>query len=185
LSSRAALHHPVLTQIACGKILKWPEDKCGKKVKDNGKLPSKINSVDTYLCDPSHCHRVYGGLLYKKELTCKEMKKTDCECLIRNFGYAVKQNREKMEEECTIAMKAALEHHFDNHIFCNPSWCHFQEDSVRKSDDTVRAKLRNTNIAANKTMYDEVKQIHDACTTHENLLMLMHPYDSQKNEALN
>jgi len=49
----------------------------------------------------------------------------------------------------------------------------------------VRAKLRNTNIAANKTMYDEVKQIHDACTTHENLLMLMHPYDSQKNEALN
>ena len=56
---------------------------------------------------------------------------------------------------------------------------------MRKSDDTVRAKLRNTNIAANKTMYDEVKQIHDACTTHENLLMLMHPYDSQKNEALN
>ncbi len=45
--------------------------------------------------------------------------------------------------------------------------------------------MRNTNIAASKTMYDEVKQIHDACTTHENLLMLMHPYDSQKNEALN
>jgi len=81
--------------------------------------------------------------------------------------------------------KAALKHHFDNHIFFNPSWCHFQEDLVKKSDDTVRAKLRNTNIAANKTMYDEVKQIHDACTTHENLLMLMHPYDSQKNEALN
>jgi len=78
------------------------------------------------------------------------MKKTDCKCLIQNFGYVVKQNHEETEDEFTQAMKAALEHHFDNHIFCNPSWCHFREDSVKKSDDTVRAKLRNTSIAANK-----------------------------------
>jgi len=84
-------------------------------------------------------------------------EKTDCECLIHNFGYAVKQNHEKTEEEFVKAMKAALKHHFDNHEHCNPSWCHFRDDSVRKLDDLVRAKLRNTSIAANKTMYDEVK----------------------------
>jgi len=34
-------------------------------------------------------------------------------------------------------------------------------------------------------MYDEVKKIHDSFITHNNLLMLMHPFDLQKNEALN
>jgi len=191
-SSRAALKHPILTQILNNKLQLcpvdnngWPVDKNGRKLKDNGKLPSDINSVDTYLADPSHRRRVVGGQLYKLELTCKEMKKTDCECLIRNFGYAVKQNRDKTEEEFSNAMKAALEHHFDNHEYCNPSWCHFREDSVRKSDDTIRAKLRNKSNPENKKMYDEVKKIYDANTTHENLLMLMHPYDSQKNEAIN
>jgi len=87
--------------------------------------------------------------------------------------------------EFTVAMKAVLKHHFNNHYFCNPSLCHFCKDSVRKSDDSVRAKLKNMNIPANKVMYDEVKQIHNACTTQENLLMLMHPYNSQKNKALN
>jgi len=82
-------------------------------------------------------------------------------------------------------MKAALEHHFDNHIYCNPSWCHFREDSEKISDNTVRAKLRNLSDPVNKAIYDEVKKIHDKHTVHENLLMLMHPYDSQKNEALN
>jgi len=66
-----------------------------------------------------------------------EMKKTDCECLIHNFGYAVKQNHEKPEEEFPKVMTAAMEHHFDNHEYCNPSWCHFREDSIHKSDDTV------------------------------------------------
>jgi len=136
----------------------WPVDKNRRKVKDTGKLPLEINSIDTYLADPSHRRRVYGGQMYKLLPFCKEMKKTDCKCLIRNFGYAVKQNREKTEEEFSKAMKAALEHHFDNHEHCNPSWCHFRDDSVRKLDDLVRAKLRNTSIAANKTMYDEVKK---------------------------
>jgi len=87
------------------------------------------------------------------------MKKTDCECLIQNFGYAVKQNQEKTEEEFLKAMTMALEHHFDNHDYCNPTWCHFREDSIRKSDDTVRWKLRNIHSdPANKIVYDEVKK---------------------------
>jgi len=34
-------------------------------------------------------------------------------------------------------------------------------------------------------MYDCVKEIHDQNTSPENLAMLRHMYDSQKNEALN
>jgi len=185
-SSRCVVKHPIRFQMLKNFINKWPVDKNGKNVKCTGRLPTEINAVSTYHVDPSHRRRVYGSHLYKLEKKLSAMKKTDCECLIRNFGYAVKQNREKSFEEFETAMKAALEHHFDNHIFCNPSWCQFRDDSMRKSADIVRAKLRNVNAnAANKTVYDEVKAIHDSFTTRENLLMLLHPFDSQKNEALN
>jgi len=57
------------------------------------------------------------------------------------------------------AMTTAMEHHFDNHDYCNPSWCHFRDDSIRKSDNTVCGKLRNIHSnPANKIVYDEVKK---------------------------
>jgi len=185
-SSRCVLKHPIPIQILKDLIKSWPVDKHGKNVKCTGRLPAEINPVRTYLVDPSHRRRVYGSKLYKLEKVLKEMKKTDCECLIRNFGYAVKQNREKTFDEFHKAMTASMEHHFDNHKFCNPVWCHFREDSVRKCDDSVHAKLRNIHSnPANKIVYEEVKQIHDTFITRENLLMLLHLFDSQKNEALN
>jgi len=56
------------------------------------------------------------------------------------------------------SMTAAMEHHFDNHEFCNPLWCHFQEDSIQKSDIAVCGKLRNVHSnSANQIVYDEVK----------------------------
>jgi len=185
-SSRAALRHPIETQIKKGYINEWPVDaKSGRQIKSTGRLPAEIHRILTYLVDPSHRRRVYGGQLYKLELKLRVLKKTDCKCLIRNFGYAVKQNRDKSEAEFAKAMAAALEHHFDNHEFCNPTWCQFREDSARIADPEKRIKLRNKENLDNKEMYDAVKIIHDENTTPANLRMLMHPYDSQKNEALN
>jgi len=90
-------------------------------------LPAWIHAISTFLVDPLHQRRVYGSQLFKLKKILKGMNKTDCECLQRNFGYAIKQNRHKTFEEFKIAMKVAMEHHFDNHEFCNPSWCHFRE----------------------------------------------------------
>jgi len=165
-SSRSIIKHPILIQIAKDIIKKWPVDKHGKDVKCTGRLPAEINAMGVYHVDPSHRRHVYGSHLYKLERKLTEMKKTDCECLVCNFGYAVKQNREKSFEEFEKAMKAALEHHFDNHEYCNPTWCQFREDSVQKSADTVRAKFRNINVnPANKVVYDEVKK-YTICIQH-------------------
>jgi len=128
-TSRAATKHPLQTQMARGDIDEWPIDKAKKQIKSTGRLPPEINPICTYLVDPSHQRRVYGSALYKLEAMLKGMNKMDVECLIQNFGYAVKQNHEKCEEEFAKAMMAALEHHFDNHQYCNPLWCHFREDS--------------------------------------------------------
>jgi len=134
-SSRCVLKHPIPMQILKDLIKSWLVDKHGKNIKCTGWLPAEINPIRTYLVDPSHWHCVvYGSHLYKLERNLKEMKKTDCKCLICNFGYAVKQNCKKTKEEFPKAMMAAMEHPFDNHEFCNPSWCHFWEDSIQKSD---------------------------------------------------
>jgi len=77
------------------------------------------------------------------------------------------------------SMRATLEHHFDNHEDCDPSWCQFWPDSKQKADATKRQKLRNKENSLFKEMYDAIKIIHDNNTTIENLQMLRHPYNSQ------
>jgi len=184
-TSRAAIKHPINIQMKKGYIIDWPIDKNKKLVKSTGHLPEEIHAVSRLLVDPSHRRRVYGSQLYKAESKIKGMNKTGCECLIRNFGYVVKQNRNKTMEEFVKALKATFDHHFDKHDYCNPSWCNFREDSRRKSPDAIRLKFRNTNNPINKGIYDELKVIHDNYTSHENLLMMFHLFDSQKNEAMN
>jgi len=136
LRSCAALHHPIQTQINKGVINEWPRDKNGRLLVSYGWLPDYITAVETFLVDPSHRCRVYGFQLFKLEKGLKQMKKTDCKCLIHNFRYAVKQSRMKDEETSAKSMKAALEHHFDDHTYCNPTWCQFRTDSVCKVDDS-------------------------------------------------
>jgi len=167
LSSRAALHHPILTQIEKGYISadEWPVDSKGRRIKSTGCLPPEIHRIIAYLVDPLHCQHVYGSQLYKLEKILSVLKKSDCECLIRNFGYAVKQNHDKSDAEFAKAMAAALEHHFDNHEFCSPTWCQFREDSLQVADPSKRAKLHSKEDPNNKILYDAVKIIHNGNTT--------------------
>jgi len=68
------------------------------------------------------------------------------------------------------------------------SWCSaILERTPSASQLTLfvpNCKISQTS-SVHKKIYDEVKKIHDSFTTCENLLMLLHPFDSQKNEALN
>jgi len=96
-TSRAATKHPIQMQIDTGEIDEWPLDKAILKIKSTGRLPPEINAVRTYLVDPSHQQRVYSSDLYKLEPMLKGMNKMDAECVIRNFGYAVKQNWENVK----------------------------------------------------------------------------------------
>ena len=146
----------------------------------------EILEPETYLVDPSHRQRVYGRHLYQFQKKCSSFKKTDCDCLIRNFGFADKQNRHKSFEEFTTAMKAAHEHHFNNHHYCSTEWCHFAklpEDQWKLYNAQKGNKLRDA--VKDKYIYEESKKIHERFTTPENLKMMHHEFDSQKNESLN
>jgi len=104
---------------------------------------------------------------------------------MQNFGYAIKQNRLKDDEMFTKSMRAALEHHFDNHEDCDPCWCQFHPNSKSKVDDAKREKMRSKDDLSYKLVYDACKEIHDSNMTVKNLWMLKHPYNLQKHEALN
>ena len=41
----------------------------------------------------------------------------------KNWGYMIRQNKDKSIEEFVTAAQAPLEHIFDNHQFCEPQWC--------------------------------------------------------------
>ena len=60
-------------------------------MKDTGKLPAWMRVPTTFLVDPLHRRRVYGSYFYRLIARCRAFKKTDCEVLIHNFGYAMKQ----------------------------------------------------------------------------------------------
>ena len=75
-------------------LLQWPLDSGGKKIKSTGKLPAYMFEPTLFLADPSHRRRVYGKHLYGLKKRCSRFKRSDCEVLIRNFGYAMKKIKE-------------------------------------------------------------------------------------------
>jgi len=105
--------------------------------------------------------------------------------LICNFGYALKQNQGKPHDQFRIAMTASFEHEFNEHKFCG-SWCKYIKlpaDQWQALNVQTGCKLHNKILDAH--MYLEAKAVHEQFTSDDNLQMLHHEFDSQKNEAMN
>jgi len=163
-SSRAATKHSIETKMEQGVFKDWPRNSKKVLLKSTGKLTGHIKEPEIYLADPSHGHRIYGKHLYNLVKSCKQMHKTDADCLIRNFGYA-KKNHSKTDKEFKTAMLTALEHHFDNHVLCSPSWCVYARHTISEIDEEKRKKFRNKE--KDKDLYDLVKDIHNEYTSEE------------------
>jgi len=98
----------------------------------------------------------------------------------------MKQNRGKSMEEFKTAMNAGLYHQFNDHVHCSGEWCkyvHIDPNLWNEVNENNNNKLRNK--VADEMIWKEAKAIHDLFVTDENLAMLNHEFDSQKNEALN
>jgi len=81
---------------------------------------------------------------------------------------------------------AGLYHQFNDHVHCSSEWCkyvHIPKElwiTVNKNNNN---KLRNKEF--DELIWNEAKAIHDLFVMNENLEMLNHGFDLQKNEALN
>jgi len=82
-------------------------------------------------------------------------------------------------------MTASFEHEFNEHKFCG-SWCKYVKlapDQWQPLNVQTGCKLCSKVLDAH--MYLEAKAVHEQFTTDDNLKMLNHEFNSQKNEAMN
>jgi hypothetical protein len=143
-----------------------------------------------WLNDPSHRGKTLGGDLRSIEkqpkAISKGINKVDCIKLHRNFGYMVKQLKECPQEEWVERGQAVLEHHFENHVHCDSSWCHRKQRSSadletdrKKTGKYYRCKERD------KNEYQLLKAVIDKYITMERLKEVAHGFSTQMNESMN
>ncbi len=98
----------------------------------------------------------------------------------------MEQNCGKPKDVFKTAMNAGLYHQFKDHVHCSGEWCkyiHISPELWNAVNENNKNKLCNK--VFDELIWNEAKAIHDLFVTDENLEMLNHEFDSQKNKALN
>jgi hypothetical protein len=180
---RAKCKHSIKDLIAAGKLKVHPRDPVtNKRIPCYGRLRLDI-SVPIWRADPSHRTKVVGKHVFKlawgpRKIT--KCTKADALRLKRNFGYFQKQTNRQPFPEFKRKSKTVIEHHFNNHSYCDASWCPIAKAGKTKGDPIkYRDDVRDAELKA------QLVEIIDVFTTEEKLLKIHHQMDSQKNEALN
>jgi len=172
------------TERQCGF---WPKNKQGQPKEDYGKLSVHELSPRINLADPNHRTKVLGKHLYPlttlRKDSGKQLSKPMAERLKLNFGKGLHQNRGKPPNELRNGLMASLEHEFGNHEYCSAVWCKW----LKANDDIGRNALytRWMNKVDNKVLYDTLLEIYRNFLTTDRIKQMHHPFDTQKNEALN
>ena len=92
---------------------RWPK----KKTFDTGKLPLRVQTIPTWICDPNHRKKITKKRLYAAD--CKA-NKVDILRLSKYYGYFLRKNKYLTDfEEYKKRAKAPLEHLFNYHDYCS------------------------------------------------------------------
>eukprot|EP00978_Attheya_sp_CCMP212_P026795 scaffold88833_cov40-Attheya_sp.AAC.1 len=181
-TTRSQLRHSWADKIEEGTMSEadWPCEKSGKKKPDKGKLD--LHMIVPYIyADPTHRKKVVRNALYilkdRTKSTKHDERCTEGDIMKHSmyWGYAVKQNATKTLDELMIAIKAVLEHHFNNHEFCG-GWC-----PVLRGDTSGKYRSKE----GNAKLYASLEIIMDKYATEEKMRQLHHGYSTQGNEAMN
>ena len=96
-----------------------------ESVRGKGQLPRNIPEPN-FLADTSHRTKVVAKAIFVlAHLPRSQSKCTNIDALrIKKYhGYMIKQARHLTLDEIRLKCKAVIEHLFDNHEFCDMSWC--------------------------------------------------------------
>ena len=110
----------------------WAQLVHKKNERDNvGRLPATMTSIKFY-CDPGHRIKCWSKPFFKMVRTTPKAKTnltaSRVERLKRYIGYFLKQNRAVKSLEWFVKNASApLEHLFNNHQYCDKSWCVWKE----------------------------------------------------------
>ena len=128
---------------------------------EGGKLSGEI-PTPKFLADPGHRIKVMGKAIFKVVTKTKnpdEVRSIDALRWKKYFSCYVAQNKTKGLDVFIKNANAALEHLFNNHCFCDSSWC------WAKSIDDHLHELITTKVKQNLKHESNNKE---TTTTHEN-----------------
>ena len=173
------------------KKSKWPLNKNGKPKSCSGRLPLHVKEP-TFLSDPSHRKKTVGKHLYNLANLPKyksKVSKALASKLMTAYGYMLFDIRQldwnKDRKLIMDKAKAPLEHRFNNHVYCDPSWCRSKRASTEgkiysaPDHDPFYCKEKHSE------MYKQLKELFDHFTSEEIIQDSVHSANTQKNEALN
>ena len=104
------------------KVMSHPYCLPRGKVYKGGILPKQI-PVPEWFCDPNHRSKCVGKMVFDLVAKNKGINKLDALCLKKYYQYFIKQNRSKGLSYLMEYKWCPLEHLFDNHEFCESTWC--------------------------------------------------------------
>jgi hypothetical protein len=156
---------------------------------DRGQLRQEYPEPE-WLNDPSHRGKKLAGDLRGIEKQAlkvsKGINKVDCIKLQCNFNYMVKQLKDAPESEWVNRGIAVLEHHFENHVYCDGSWCARKSKSAKQLEAERRQPGRYYRCKERDSeKYKLLKLIVDKYITIKKLKEVAHGYSTQQNESLN
>ena len=108
-------------------VLKHPSKGTQGQVLKSSKVKLDTEITDPYfLEDPSHCVKVVAKHIFSIVKKSRDMQcgctKADALLIKKDWGYMIKNNREKFEE-LSEASKVPLEHMFNSHCNCSAECC--------------------------------------------------------------
>ena len=116
----------------------------------------------------------------------------ECGKIKRSFGYYVKKNQHWSKEKFCGDARCVYLHLFNDHSKCDAYWCSAlkarnETDPVKKKEleeKDNKKKYRSTNTAEEKALKDKVAKKLEYLLVESKMKEVYHPYQTQKNEAL-
>ena len=153
----------------------------------NGKLDEEIPDP-SFLADPSHRVKVVSKHIFS---IVNESRAQRCGCtkaddllIKKDWGYMIKNNREKTIEELSEASKAPLGHMFNSRANCSAEWCFKTRASeegktYNNKDEKIRCKQNDNQL------YNLPKNNSFPIQTEKVLKESLHMFDTEKKSMNN
>ena len=189
---KSNLKHSYKYKIEAGlmSLNDWPKTR-QKLRKDSGRLPIEIPEP-RFLADFNHRVKTVGKAVYLlASLPQKESKVTKdiANRMKLYWGSMLKQIRylhwEKNEEEIKRKVLAPVEHLFNDHQYCDHSWCYVLKAQKENKPYVPDEKKPLFNKQTDEKMYSQLKESVARFQTEQNVIECLHKYDTQSNEGLN
>ena len=157
----------------------------------SGKLPDLIPQPK-FLADFNHRVKSVGRAVYELALMSKSKSMVDKNLAKRLKLYWSKmlQQVKKFDlqdewEEIEKRVRAPIEHVFDNHQFCQETWCYALKAKNEGKTYLPDEKRPFYCKVKDERMYLQIKECLSKFQTIDNVGECLHSFDTQKNEAIN